>query len=225
MLRDNLIGLIVPLRSSGTRASDDRSPCLENPRPTGAETSLAENVTSPFQAEPAQLTAHMSLSAIYANLGLREEALRESELVLRQEPDTAVHYATLAYRYSLLDRMDEAKATLDDASKRGLESNHLHWTQYRLAFLSHDKKAMEEQLSWSKGKPGAESLVNAWQSSTECYYGRLQRAREYARRFVDSAKRKGDKGSAAIYLAVIASAEVDFGETQRAINDASEALA
>jgi hypothetical protein len=29
--------------------------CLENPRPAGAELSLTEDVTSPFQAEPRQL--------------------------------------------------------------------------------------------------------------------------------------------------------------------------
>ena len=63
MLRDNLVGLIEPMRNSAgadplalsiqKQASDDRSICLENPRPEGAETSLTENVTSPFQAEPA----------------------------------------------------------------------------------------------------------------------------------------------------------------------------
>jgi hypothetical protein len=40
MLRDNRAG------------SSHR--CLENPRPTGAEPSLTEDVTSPFQAEPRQ---------------------------------------------------------------------------------------------------------------------------------------------------------------------------
>ena len=64
MLRDNLVGLIEPMRisagvdplalSTQTQASDDRSSCLENPRPEGAESSLTENVASPFQAEPAQ---------------------------------------------------------------------------------------------------------------------------------------------------------------------------
>ena len=63
MLRDNLAGLIEPMRISARvdplalsiqkQASDDRSSCLENPRPEGAESSLTENVTSPFQAEPA----------------------------------------------------------------------------------------------------------------------------------------------------------------------------
>jgi hypothetical protein len=57
-------GLIEPMRinagvdplalSTQKQASDDRSSCLENPRLAEAESSLAENVTSPFQAEPAQ---------------------------------------------------------------------------------------------------------------------------------------------------------------------------
>src|SRR5215469_3661812 len=70
MLRDNLVELIGPMpHSAGADplalgipkqrpASDDRLSCLENPRPEGAESSLTENVTSPFQAEPAQNLEH-----------------------------------------------------------------------------------------------------------------------------------------------------------------------
>ena len=65
MLRDNLVGLIEPMFSSAGAnplalfpategSSDDRPPCLENPRPEGAESTLTENAGSPFQAEPAQ---------------------------------------------------------------------------------------------------------------------------------------------------------------------------
>ena len=58
MLRDNLVGLIEPMfRSAGAdplalcnalrESSDDRPPCLENPRPArGAESILTENVLS-----------------------------------------------------------------------------------------------------------------------------------------------------------------------------------
>src|ERR1019366_7635066 len=63
MLRDSLVGsshrcgaawkrLTLPIISQNT-VSGRKTPCLENPRPAGAETSLTENVTSPFQAEPA----------------------------------------------------------------------------------------------------------------------------------------------------------------------------
>src|SRR5207302_2653297 len=70
MLRDNLVGLIEPMRISAgvdplaliqKQSSDDRSSCLENPRPEGAESSLTENVTSPFQAEPAQFGHEFSV--------------------------------------------------------------------------------------------------------------------------------------------------------------------
>ncbi len=63
MLRDNLVGLIEPMFSSAganplalciaqNESSDDRPPCLENPRPGGAESTLTENAASPFHAEP-----------------------------------------------------------------------------------------------------------------------------------------------------------------------------
>src|SRR6266567_2805808 len=65
MLRDNLVGLIEPmlsgagayplaLRTNRKQSSDDRPVCLENPRPAGAESTLTENVASPFHAEPGQ---------------------------------------------------------------------------------------------------------------------------------------------------------------------------
>ena len=76
MLRDSLVGLIEPMFSSaGTyplalstewkRSSDDRPPCLENPRPEGAESTLTENALSPFHAEPKHLSRSLpsSLSA------------------------------------------------------------------------------------------------------------------------------------------------------------------
>jgi hypothetical protein len=68
MLRDNLVGLIEPMfRSAGAdplalcnalrESSDDRPPCLENPRPEGAESTLTENASSPFHAEPKHIEA------------------------------------------------------------------------------------------------------------------------------------------------------------------------
>jgi hypothetical protein len=65
MLRDNLAELIEPmlsgaganplaLRTAAKKPSDDRLPCLENPRPEGAELTLTEYAPSPFHAEPKQ---------------------------------------------------------------------------------------------------------------------------------------------------------------------------
>ena len=79
MLRDNLVELIEPmLKSAGadplalyihnrTQASDDRLPCLKNPRPEGAEPSLTESSSSPFQAEPAHWESLLYRSSHTAN--------------------------------------------------------------------------------------------------------------------------------------------------------------
>ena len=86
MLRDNLVGLIEPMQISAgadplalsiqKQASDDRPSCLENPRPERAESSLTENVTSPFQAEPTQTTCQMFSSS--ADQGLAPERTAKS---------------------------------------------------------------------------------------------------------------------------------------------------
>src|ERR1019366_1793059 len=82
MLRDNLMELIEPMRNSArvdplalctptqATASDDRLPCLENPRPVGAETSLTENVTSPFQAEPAHYQGDTKAVSLFLDAGM-----------------------------------------------------------------------------------------------------------------------------------------------------------
>jgi len=63
MLRDNLVGLIEPMptprEKSGSslalgipkqrQVSDDRSSCLENPRPEGAESALTERLLLHFR--------------------------------------------------------------------------------------------------------------------------------------------------------------------------------
>jgi hypothetical protein len=48
-------GPCLALQADGGKLSDDTPPYLENPRPEGAEPTLAENVASPFHAEPRQL--------------------------------------------------------------------------------------------------------------------------------------------------------------------------
>src|SRR5580700_7648273 len=73
MLRDNLVGLIEPMRISAgvdplalsiqKQASDDRSSCLENPRPEGAESSLTE--TSPLHFRLSQHIPTLSWKGAY----------------------------------------------------------------------------------------------------------------------------------------------------------------
>ena len=63
-------------------SSDDRPPCIENPRPAGAESIRTENVASPFQAEPrhANDTDYgLSASAFSSDVGRALEIARRIE--------------------------------------------------------------------------------------------------------------------------------------------------
>jgi hypothetical protein len=73
MLRDNLVGLIEPMptprEKSGSslalgipkqrQVSDDRSSCLENPRPEGAESALTERLLLHFRLNQDTLSFHL----------------------------------------------------------------------------------------------------------------------------------------------------------------------
>src|SRR5713226_945232 len=92
MLRDNLVGLIEPMLGSAgvyslalctarKQPSDDRPPCLENPRPEGAESTLTENAASPFHAEPRHRDSETIVSSRHRMGGLgdvRSTSCRET---------------------------------------------------------------------------------------------------------------------------------------------------
>ena len=56
MLRDNLVGLIASMQSSGTQSHRDGSSHLGNRRPVGADSSLTGRTSFPFQTEPRQFS-------------------------------------------------------------------------------------------------------------------------------------------------------------------------
>ncbi len=98
MLRDNLVELIEPMLNSAgadplalyihtrTPASDDRLPCLKNPRPEGAESSLTESASSPFQAEPAHTTNPAERFGYSAHGGRIAKGMDGDLVVLRADP-------------------------------------------------------------------------------------------------------------------------------------------
>jgi len=168
---------------------------------------------------------HRALGNNYADLGQNNKALTEYQEALRLAPDDAFNYANLGTTKASLNRLDEAKATFDQALARNLDSGFLRVSIYDLAFLRGDSAQMEQQVDWAAGKPGNEDRLLSAQSDTEAYYGRLNKARELTRRAVDLAVRADSKETAALWRVFAALREAELGNTAYARQGVAAGLA
>jgi len=174
---------------------------------------------------PRDFVPHGNLGANYATMGKYEKALAESKEALRLAPDNVLSYGNLGEIYLYLNRLDEAKATFDQAFAQKLDGGFLRWMMYYLAFLRGDATQMEQQVAWAAGKPGDEDPLLSMQSDTEAYYGRLGKARDFSRRAVDSAVRADSKETAALWQVNAALREAELGNIASARQGVTAALA
>ena len=178
-----------------------------------------------IQEYPRDEEAYNDLAVTYATLGQHEKATSGFQQALALNPGDGVVSANLAGNYITRNRLDEAKATLDQALSRKLEYPGLHDVLYTLNFVQNDMAGMRQELTWAMGKPGAEDAALMQQADTEAYHGRFQKAREFNRRAIESAKRNDAKEMAAFYQARAATREALVGNSEQAHQAAIAALA
>ncbi len=174
---------------------------------------------------PRDGTPHASLGMNFVFMGQYEKALTEFQKALQLGPGSGAVYENLTAVYLALDRLNEAKTTLNQAQANKLDGAGLHRMGYGLAFLQRDVAQMDQQLAWAAGKPGAEDILLAAQSDTEAYYGRLNSARDFSRRAVDSALRADATEAAGLWQVTAALREAELGETTKARDEVRKALA
>ena len=177
------------------------------------------------QAYPGNEVPHIDLAFNYLSLGEYEKAVAETREALRINPNNAIGYGNLVGFYVELNRVDDAKATYQQALGRKLESPFLHTNRYAAAFLESDTAEMERQETWAAGKPGVEDMLLSFQSDTEAFFGRLAKARELSRRAVEFARRGDAKETAAEWRMDSALRELEFGNSDRARQETTSALA
>ncbi len=177
------------------------------------------------QAYPRDANAHLNLGAVDGELGQYEKALAETLECLRVFPDSSAGLGNVVGNYVSLNRLDEAKAAYQDATKRKLaEIATLHANMYWLAFLEGDTAEMDRQSAWSAGKPGAEDFLDALGSDTEAFHGRLSKARTFSQRAIEFDKRNDQKESAALWQMLAALHEAMLGNAEPARTAAAAGL-
>ena len=75
---------------------------------------------------------------LYAVFGEYEKAQEETREGLRLDPDNSTGYANLIQGYALLNRLDQAKATYQEAIRREPGNGGPHEMMYGAAFVGRD---------------------------------------------------------------------------------------
>jgi len=172
---------------------------------------------------PRDMVPHGNLGVIYSALGQYEKAITETEAAQRLEP-AITGYGNLASLYINVNRLKDARQTLQEAQQKSFDGLTIRGDLYSLAFLSGDNTEMERQVAWAAGRPGEEDQMLSNHADTEAYYGRMEKARDLARRATDSAARADAKETAALWLAYQGLREAELGNVVAARQAVARAL-
>jgi eukaryotic-like serine/threonine-protein kinase len=166
----------------------------------------------------------IDLGVAESSYGDYEAALNHTLQSIRLAPESAIGYGNSIGYYISLNRLDEAKSAYQDAVGKFGNLPVLHANAYWLAFLQGDSAEMDRQAAWANGKQGGEDFLDAIQSDTEVYHGRLTKGRELSKRAVEFDKRSDQKESAALWQMAAALHEAVLGNASQAREAATAAL-
>jgi eukaryotic-like serine/threonine-protein kinase len=190
---------------------------------TGELEKAAQTYQQRIASYPRSLAAYGNLANVYAGQGEYQKAVELNQQSLLLDPEDTSGYGNLANVQAGLQRLDDAKRTLEQAQQRKFDGLILHNCLYVLAFLRSDAAAMEDQQRWFAGKL-EENMGLSLAADTEAYAGHLAKAGELTKRSVDSAIRADNKEAAALWLENAALREAAFGDPANARKSASEGL-
>ena len=178
-----------------------------------------------MQAYPRDDRPGLDLGVAESSYGDYESALNHTLLSIRLAPESAIGYGNSVGFYISLNRLDEAKSAYQEAVAKFPDLPVLHSNAYWLAFLQNDNAEMDRQAAWANGKIGGEDFLDAIQSDTAVYHGRLSKGREFSKRAVEFDKRSDQKESAALWQMAAALHEAAVGNASQAREGVSAALA
>lgn len=177
------------------------------------------------QSYPHELKPHIFLSGIiYPVLGRYEEAVQESKKAVEADPSFAIGYNVLAMSYQALNRFEEAKQTLRQASERGLDLPDSLMSRFQLSFIKGDQNGMQSVSTAALKESSVEDAIVDEQAFAEAYVGHMQEAIRKSQHAVNLGQQSSERDRAALYEAGAAVREALFGEAAIATESAGAVL-
>jgi serine/threonine protein kinase len=176
--------------------------------------------TYPRDQEPQE-----SLWITYTLMGDYEKANAAALQAVKLNSGSGNNYVNLAYSYQWINRLDQAKATVQESRAHNIDSPWLPLVLYNVYFLEHDAAAMGRQVASAMGKTGIEDQMLFLESETANSNGEFTKSRELVRRAADAAQRIGEKEPAGEYPSHASVREAFAGNLDFAQQEARAALA
>jgi tetratricopeptide (TPR) repeat protein len=176
------------------------------------------------QTYPRDSTPRTNLAGLYNNLGDFQRGVEEGLEAIRLSPDTWNAYANVGSAYAGLDRMDDAKAILQQAINRKIGGAGLHAALAYVAFLQGDKATLGREEPLVRQNPYWGAQLDVLYADVAGAQGRLKKMRELIGGTVEQARRLNLSEIAGQLLLDEGQCEALAGFRSQAAEDAAEAL-
>jgi tetratricopeptide (TPR) repeat protein len=176
------------------------------------------------QTYPRDESAEVYLWFIHLTLGDYAKADAAAQRAFKINPASSNNYVSLVYCDQWLNRLDQAKATVEQSRSNKLDSPWFSVVLYVVDFLKNDPGGMEQQVTAAMGTPGIEDQMLFLESETAAHGGQFGKARDLTRQAADSARRAQEKETATEYQGHNSLREALVGKADWAKEDAQSAV-
>jgi tetratricopeptide (TPR) repeat protein len=145
---------------------------------------LAQSWTATY---PREAFAFNSLGSAFIRLGRFEQSVEPFRESIRLDPKFVPAYGNVAAALLALNRFDDARAILQQASDRQLDFNGTRRLSYLIALVQGDEKTMAREIESSVGV-GETNAAFGWQAHGSAVAGRVKQAHDQFRRGIQMAQ-------------------------------------
>jgi serine/threonine protein kinase/tetratricopeptide (TPR) repeat protein len=157
-----------------------------------------------------------NLSLLFYQLGQFDKALESARRAVEVDARSPFSYNNLAQALLALGRFDEALKLREEEVARGSDAANARMDLFVLAALRGDRRRMDEQLAWARGKPYEVPMMSL-EARTAMHFGQVQRSRELRRRLLPLAAQFGFLQQARYQMMEAGIGEATLGYPQEAL--------
>ena len=175
------------------------------------------------QTYPRDSTPYNNLAVIYNQLGQYDNGLENAKRAVELDPDMMSGYGQLAQAYCGLNRVEEARATINAVFQRKGPTKIHHVFLANLDWAQGKEGDIEKELALASGEPDAELAILGFRAGLASVRGQVKQARDFSRQSEEAYDHLHLQGRAMVE-AQLGPMEAIVGNRVEADKEAADAL-